>query len=79
MCLVANSSGRCCMNTDRHLDGAWEEFDAWIRETIGSDVRWRVRPQDARENREMIVGLILDKIKRNNSVCPEANTFIERA
>ncbi len=33
------------------LEGTWQEFEALIRDTIGSDFRWRVRPQDTRSNR----------------------------
>ena len=64
---------------DRHLTGTWEEFEAWIRETIGADFHWRVRPQDNATNREMVASLILDGIKRNNGIFLEKNTFIERA
>ncbi len=52
------------------LEGTWQEFEALIRDTIGSDFRWRVRPQDTRSNREMIVSLILEDIKRNNGAAP---------
>ncbi len=60
------------------LEGTWQEFEALIRDTIGSDFRWRVCPQDTHSNREMIVSLILEDIKRNNGVFPERNTFIEK-
>jgi hypothetical protein len=41
------------------LEGTWEEFEAWIRETIGSDFRWLIRPQDSSVNREMVADLVL--------------------
>ena len=63
---------------DKHLEGTWEEFEAWIKDTIGSDFRWRVRPQHTPTNREMVASLVLDGIKRNDGVFPEKNTFIER-
>lgn len=63
---------------DKHLDGTWQEFKDWIKSTIGADFRWRIRPQDTRSNREMIAGLILDEIRRNNGVFPKGNSFIER-
>ena len=63
---------------DKHLTGTWEEFEAWIKETIGSDFRWRVRPQDNATNREMVASLVLDGIKRNDGVFPHSNAFIER-
>lgn len=62
---------------DKHLEGTWEESEAWIKETVGSDFRWRVRPQDTPSNREMVASLILDGIRRNNGVFPERNAFIE--
>jgi hypothetical protein len=60
------------------LEGTWQEFEALIRDTIGSDFRWRIRPQDTRSNREMIVSLILEDINRNNGVFPGKNAFIEK-
>ena len=55
---------------EKHLDGTWKEFETWIKDTIGSDFRWRIRPQDTRSNREMIVSLILNGIRRNNGFSP---------
>ncbi len=63
---------------DKHLTGTWEEFEAWIRETIGADFHWPVRPQDNATNREMVASLILDGIKRDNGISPQENRFIER-
>jgi len=63
---------------DNYLDGSWEKFEQWIRNTIGSDFRWRVRLMDKRANREMISELVQNNIKRNNGVFPEDNSFIER-
>ena len=56
---------------DTQLDGTWQEFETWIKDTIGSDFRWRVRPQDTREHRKMIASLILAEIKRHSGVFPE--------
>jgi len=64
---------------DEHLTGTWEEFEEWIRKTIPSDFRWRIRPRDTRANREMVASLILDGMRRNNGVFPERDAFIERA
>ncbi len=63
---------------EEDLTGTCEEFEAWIRETIGADFRWRVRPQDNATNREIVASLILDGIKRNNGISPQENRFIER-
>ncbi len=62
---------------DNYLDGSWEEFEQWIRNTIGSNFRWRVRPMDKRADRQMIAELVENDIKENNGVFPEKNTFIE--
>ncbi len=64
---------------DKYLDGTWEEFEEWIREKIGSDFHWCVRPSDTATNREMVATLVLNDIKRNNGVFPAKNTFIEKA
>jgi hypothetical protein len=52
-------------NFENILDGTWQEFEAWIKDTIGCSFRWRVRPADTRPNREMIVSLIRGDIKQN--------------
>jgi hypothetical protein len=63
---------------NKYLSGTWEEFEAWIRSTIGSHFRWKLRPQDQPAYREMIAGLIVDAINSNNGVFPQSNAFIER-
>ncbi len=60
------------------LDGTWQEFEAWIKNTIECSFRWRVRPADTRPNRKMIASLILGDIKRNNWDFPKENVFIEK-
>ena len=64
--------------TNKYLDGIWQEFEAWIEDTIGLPFRWRIRPPDTRSNREMIASLILEDTKRNNGDFPKENVFIER-
>ena len=49
---------------DKLLDGTWEEFEQWIRDTT--------------ENQEMAASLVLEDIKRSEGVLPEKNAFIER-
>jgi hypothetical protein len=61
------------------LEGTWEEFEVWIRETIGSDFRWLIRPQDSSVNREMIADSVLKDTKRVNGVFPGKNAFVEKA
>ena len=66
-------------NMDKNLEGSWEEFEEWIKETIGSEFRWRIRPLDTVSNRKMIADLVLDEIKKNNGKFPEGDTFIQIA
>ncbi len=63
---------------DNYLDGSWEKFEQWIRNTIGSDFRWRVRPMDKRSNWQMLPERIQNDIKENNGGFLEKNTIIER-
>ena len=63
---------------NKHLSGSWEEFEEWIRRTIGSDFRWGVRPPDTRLNREMISEQIRSTMKGNKGVFPSKDAFIER-
>jgi len=62
---------------DEYVNSSWEEFEAWIRRTIGSDFRWKVRPLDKSSSRKMIAGLIQDALNRNNGVFPKNDAFIE--
>jgi len=61
------------------LRGTWEGFEAWIRDTVGSEFRWRVRPADTPVNREVVAEVILNNIERGNGTFPDKNAFIERA
>ena len=47
---------------DEYSTGAWEEFEAWIRTTIGGDFRGNIRPRDNIANREMVAELTSDEI-----------------
>ncbi len=63
---------------EKHIEGTWAEFEVWITDTIESDFRWRIRPRDTVENREMVASLILNDIKRGDGIFPEKNAFIEK-
>ncbi len=76
--------GDCCAvihkvsKMDNYLDGSLEEFEQWIRNTIGSDFCWIVRPMAKRANRQMIAELVQNDSEENNGVFPEKNAFIEQ-
>jgi hypothetical protein len=66
------------MGIDKFLTGSKEDFDAWIRDTIGGNFRRKVRPLDLLSNRKIVANLILVDIERNGGVFPGSNVFIER-
>ncbi len=65
------------LNMDEYLTSTWEEFEAWIRSTIGSNFRWKIRPRDNYGNRKIIADLIRNAMNRNNGVFPRNDAFIE--
>ena len=66
------------MDMSELLTGNREEFDAWIRDTIGGDFRWNIRPRDTPSNRKMVAELISSDIESGGSVFAGSNAFIER-
>ncbi len=63
---------------EKYLEGTWEEFEQWIRFTIGSDFRWHVTPLDNRSTRQMVADLVLQDIHANKGAFPQTNAFIGR-
>jgi hypothetical protein len=60
------------------LSGTWKEFEAWIREQVGSSFVWKIRPLDIKANRQAVMESILRTIKENNGTFPpKGDTFIE--
>jgi hypothetical protein len=55
------------------LDGTWQEFEEWIKDTVAFSCRWRIRPADIRPKE-----VDCKSIKRNNGDLPKENVFIER-
>jgi hypothetical protein len=80
LCIQSGTNAACGRGAtlEKHLTGTWEEFEAWIRETIGADYHWRVRPQHNATSREMVASLVLHGIKRSDGVFPHSNAFIAR-
>ena len=62
---------------NKYLKGTRQEFEAWIKDTIGSDFRWLIRPMATPTNREMVDSLILKDLEPCNGVFPEKKAFIE--
>ena len=60
------------------MTGSKDEFEAWIRDTIGGRFRWKIRPRDTPVYRKMVADLILDEIENSEGGFPESNAFIER-
>jgi len=67
----------CTIGLLSNTDGVFAHYK-WIRNAIGSDFCWRVRPMDKRSNREMIAKLVQNDIKGNDGIFPEKNSFTER-
>jgi hypothetical protein len=68
------------MTNEDILSGDWEKFEAWIREQVGGDFIWKVRPFDSRSNRQTVMESLLRTIKENDGTFPpKGNVFIELA
>jgi len=65
------------MRLEKYLEGTWEEFEQWIRFTIGSDFSWKVKPIDRSSSRQTVAMDILNALRCNNDVFPDNNPFIE--
>jgi len=60
------------------LDCSWEEFEEFIKEAIGSDFLWKIRPRDTQVNRQAVMESIEKMVGSNNGSFPDGgNIFIE--
>ena len=60
------------------LDCSWEEFEELIKEAIGSDFIWKIRPRDTEANRQAVIESIESMLGEHNGSFPdEGNMFIE--
>jgi hypothetical protein len=60
------------------LDCSWTEFEELIKEAIGSDFLWKIRPRDSQVNRQAVMESIEKMVGKNNGGFPEeGNIFIE--
>ncbi len=66
------------MTDEDVLSGDWKKFEDWIREKIGSDFVWKIRPFDKESNRQAVMESIIRAIKENDGKFPpKGNAFIE--
>ena len=67
------------MTDKRLLSCSWDEFEDWIRQQIGGEFSWKIRPLGIKENREAVVESIQTTIRNNNgSFPPQGDMFIEK-
>jgi len=60
------------------LDCPWEQFEEIIRNAIGSDFIWKIRPGDTEANRQAVMESIERTLKAHNGSFPEkGDMFIE--
>ena len=60
------------------LDCSWKEFEEFIKEAIGSDFLWKIRPRDTQVNRQAVMESIEKMVGNNNGSFPDrGNIFIE--
>jgi hypothetical protein len=61
------------------IDCPWEQFEEIIREAIGSDFIWKVRPRDTEANRQAVMESIERMLREKNGSFPEkGDMFIEQ-
>ncbi|MCK5256008.1 MAG: hypothetical protein KAQ81_08305 [Deltaproteobacteria bacterium] len=66
------------MTDEEILSGDWEKFETWIREQVGGNFVWKIRPLDIKANRQAVMESILRTIKENDGIFPpKGDTFIE--
>ena len=60
------------------FDCSWDEFEELIKEAIGSDFLWKIRPRDTQVNRQAVMESIERIVGNNNGSFPDGgNIFIE--
>ena len=66
------------MTDEDVLSGDWKKFEDWIREKIGSDFVWKIRPLDKESNRQAVMESIVRLLSEHNCSCrEEGQMFIE--
>jgi hypothetical protein len=71
-------NGGSFMFKKKMLNCPWEQFEEIIRNAIGSDFIWKIRPGDTEANRQAVMESIERTLKQHNSSFPEkGDMFIE--
>ena len=47
-----------------------EHFEAWIKEKVGGEISWKVRPKDTKVNRMIVAMSVLKTLERNGGEFP---------
>ncbi len=69
--------GASCLGI-KILDCSWEQFEEIIREAIGSDFVWKIRPGDTGANRQAVMESIVRMLREHSGSFPEeGDMFIE--
>ncbi len=65
------------MTSRNFLSKPWDDFETWIREKVGGEISWKVRPRDTKVNRMKVAMSILKTLERNEGEFPPAgNPFL---
>ncbi|MFB0508676.1 MAG: hypothetical protein ACETWT_18300 [Thermodesulfobacteriota bacterium] len=66
------------MTEGNFLSNTWEDFEAWIKEKVGGEICWKVRPEDTKVNRMIVAMSVLTALEGNcGAFPPSGNAFIE--
>ena len=66
------------MFREKILGCPWEQFEEIIREAIGSNFTWKIRPGDTGANRQAVMESIERTLREHNASFPEeGDMFIE--
>lgn len=65
------------MRDRNFLSKPWDDFETWIREKVGGEISWKVRPRDTKVNRMKVAMSILKTLERNGGEFPSTgNPFL---
>lgn len=66
------------MASGNFLGKDWEHFETWIREKVGGEISWKLRPRDTKVNRMVVAMSILRSLEQNGGEFPSSgDAFIK--